>query len=271
MARISALLLAAALAVGTGAAISAQVSIYAAPPDLNAPPADAQKTASGLISRVLTPGKGTEKPAPTDVVTVHYTGWASDGGLYDSSISRDKAAMFPLDKSGLSGWRECVQLMVIGEKRRCWLSEKLAYNGAKNRPKGPMVFDIELLDVRPTPAVAPPDVKAPPADARRTASGLAYKVLRPGTGTRMPRPGDQVLVHYSGWLTNGKLFDSSVSRGEPMSLGLNEVIPGWSEGLQLMSEGERMRMWIPQEIAYKGEQGMPRGMLVFDVELVRVQ
>jgi peptidylprolyl isomerase len=236
-----------------------------------APPPDAARTASGLASRVITPGASTEKPGPTDVVTVHYTGWTADGGMYDSSVARKKPAMFPLDRAALAGWRECVQLMVLGEKRRCWMPEKLAYAGAKNRPTGMMVFDIELLDTRPTPAVAPPDVRQPPKDASRTSTGLAYKVLRPGTGTRRPGPRDQVTVHYSGWTTNGRLFDSSVTRGEPATFLLSDVIAGWNEGLQLMVEGERTRLWIPQDLAYKGEAGGPRGMLVFDVDLIAIE
>jgi peptidylprolyl isomerase len=191
--------------------------------------------------------------------------------LYDSSVARDKPSMFPLDRAALPGWRECVQLMVVGEKRRCWLPEKLAYGGAPNRPKGLMVFDIELLDIHANPTLAPDDVKGPPADASRTSSGLAYKVMRQGNGLRSPRPGGRVVVHYSGWTTNGKLFDSSIPRGEPMTLGLDDVIRGWSEGLQLMVEGERTRFWIPQDLAYRGEQGAPRGMLVFDVELIRIE
>ena len=258
----------------TPAAVAAaqETSIYAPPPDLKAPPADAVKSDSGLVSKVLTPGTGTERPSPSDVVTVHYTGWSvENGALYDSSLERDKPAMFPLDRAALPGWRECVQLMVVGEKRRCWLPEKLAYGGAAKRPKGMMVFDIELLDTRPTPLVPPPDVAGPPADAQRTESGLFYKVLRPGTGVRSPRRTDEVLVHYSGWTTNGRLFDSSVTRGEAMPLSLDEVIPGWAEGLQLMVPGERRRLWIPQELAYKGQQGAPLGMLVFDVELIEIR
>lgn len=249
-----------------------EVSVFAAPPDVKAPPADAVTSESGLSSKVITPGTGMEHPAPTDVVTVHYTGWSSETGeLYDSSLAREKPAMFPLDRAALPGWRECVQLMVIGEKRRCWLPEKLAYGGAEKRPKGMMVFDIELLDTWPSPLVPPPDVKGPPEDASRTSTGLAYKVLRPGTGARNPQRGDRVTVHYSGWTTNGRLFDSSVTRGEPMTIGLDEVIRGWGEGLQLMVEGERTRLWIPQDLAYKGEQGAPPGMLVFDVELIDIE
>jgi FKBP-type peptidyl-prolyl cis-trans isomerase len=261
------------LLVAVPAGVPAQdAGIYAPPSDLKAPPADAVKNASGLVSRVIMPGTGSERPSPTDVVTVHYTGWSAEAGtLYDSSLERDKPAMFPLDRAALPGWRECVQLMTVGETRRCWLPEPLAYRGVAKRPKGTMVFDIELLDTRPTPLVPPPDVAGPPADAERTASGLFHKVLRPGTGIRNPQRTDQVLVHYSGWTTNGRLFDSSVTRGEPTTLGMDEVIPGWAEGLQLMVAGERRRLWIPQELAYKGQQGAPRGMLVFDVELVQIR
>jgi peptidylprolyl isomerase len=117
---------------------------------------------------------------------------------------------------------------------------------------------------------APPDVAAPPADAERAAGGLATKVLKPGTGTRRPRPSDTVTVHYTGWTTDGKMFDSSVVRGEPASFQVDGVIPGWTEGLQLMYEGEKTRFWIPENLAYKGKSA-PYGMLVFDVELIKIQ
>ena len=256
-----------ALTAGAGA----QVSPYTPPPDLTAPPADAAKSPSGLISRVLTPGTGTLKPAATDFVTVHYTGWAaSDGRMFDSSIARGAASTFPLNKS-LAGWRECVSLMAVGEKRRCWVPEDLAYKGQEGRPTGTVVFDIELIETRPSPTIAPPDVEAPPADAKKTSTGLAYKVLRIGTGSRNPAAWSRVTVNYTGWTTDGKMFDSSILRGKPMTLELTGVIPGWTEGVALMVEGERTRFWIPESLAYKGEAGQPRGMLVFDIELVRIE
>ncbi len=92
-------------------------------------------------------------------------------------------------------------------------------------------------------------------------------MIKPGTGTEHPRTSSQVTVHYSGWQTNGKLFDSSVMRGAPASFGLGDVIAGWTEGVQLMVVGEKTRFWIPENLAYKG-QSEPRGMLVFDVELI---
>ena len=242
----------------------------APPPDVAAPPADADKRPSGLASKVVTPGSGSEKPAPTDYVTVHYTGWTSDGKMFDSSVSRGTPSMFPLNRS-LLGWRECVQMMTVGETRRCWLTPDLAYRGQAGRPAGNVVFDIQLLEARKPPAIPPPDVKEPPSDAKRTASGLAYKVLKPGTGTRNPQAWDRVRVHYTGWTTDGKMFDSSITRGQPTSLQLEMVIRGWTEGMQLMVEGERTRLWIPEALAYKGEAGSPKGMLVFDIELVEIQ
>jgi peptidylprolyl isomerase len=259
------------LCVSAATVVSAQVTADLSPPaDLASPPADAEKTASGLVSKMLAKGTSSEKPAATDVVTVDYTGWSSDGRMFDSSIARGKPSTFPLDKS-LPGWRECVQLMTLGERRRCWVPESLAYKGAAGRPKGTVVFDITLIDTRPSPLIPPPDVKEPPADAHRTSSGLAYKVLRPGTGTRHPSSFSMVLVHYTGWTTEGKMFDSSVARGTPATMSLDGVIRGWTEGLQLMVEGERTRFWIPQDLAYKGEAGGPKGMLVFDIELIRIQ
>lgn len=115
---------------------------------------------------------------------------------------------------------------------------------------------------------APSDVAEPPEDAERTASGLASRVLRQGTGDVNPGPTTRVRVHYSGWTTDGERFDSSVERGEPTEFGLNGVIAGWTEGLQLMVVGEQRRFWIPEELAYQGRPGRPAGMLVFDVELI---
>jgi FKBP-type peptidyl-prolyl cis-trans isomerase len=116
----------------------------------------------------------------------------------------------------------------------------------------------------------PPDVAAPPADAVKTPSGLACRVLKPGSGTRHPTATDRVTVHYSGWTTDGKMFDSSVARGEPATFELNGVIPGWTEGVQLMVEGEKRRFWIPENLAYAGQSG-PQGTLVFDIELIKIE
>jgi FKBP-type peptidyl-prolyl cis-trans isomerase len=118
---------------------------------------------------------------------------------------------------------------------------------------------------------APDDVAAPPAEATTTASGLKSTVIKPGTGTRHPTKASRVRVHYTGWTTDGQMFDSSVARNEPISFGLNQVIPGWTEGVQAMVEGETRRLWIPEKLAYAGAAGAPKGMLVFDVELIKIE
>jgi FKBP-type peptidyl-prolyl cis-trans isomerase len=237
------------------------------PSDVAAPPKDAVTLPSGLASKVIQAGAGATKPGATDMVTVHYTGWTTDGKMFDSSHARKEPSTFPLDRV-IKGWGEGVQLMTAGEKRRLWIPEVLAYKGQAGRPAGMLVFDIELLEFTPAPTVPPPDVAAVPADAQRTPSGLAYKVIKPGAGKEHPRTSSQVTVHYSGWQTNGKMFDSSVMRGAPASFGLGDVIAGWTEGVQLMVVGEKTRFWIPENLAYKGQSGVPSGMLVFDVELI---
>lgn len=91
-----------------------------------------------------------------------------------------------------------------------------------------------------------------------------------GQGERRPGPTDRVRVHYTGWKTDGVWFDSSRGRGAPSEFSLNGVIAGWTEGLQLMVEGEQRRFWIPEELAYRGARDRPSGMLVFDVELIAI-
>jgi peptidylprolyl isomerase len=167
----------------------------------------------------------------------------------------------------IPGFSEGLQLMAIGEKRRLWIPEALAYKGQEGRPKGMLVFDVMLIQM---PNRAPSDVKTPPADAKKTASGLAYKVLKAGTGGRKPKASNQVTVHYTGWTTDGKMFDSSVVRGQPATFALDGVIKGWTEGVALMVEGEKTRFWIPEKLAYEGKQA-PYGLLVFEVELIKIE
>jgi FKBP-type peptidyl-prolyl cis-trans isomerase len=121
---------------------------------------------------------------------------------------------------------------------------------------------------------APPDVAAIPADAQVTPSGLAFKILKPGTGSIHPSSLSTVTVHYTGWTTDGKMFDSSVARNEPATFGLGQVISGWTEGLQLMALGEKRRFWIPGQLAYDvpgARPDAPKGMLVFDIELLDIK
>ena len=253
--------------------VSAQVP--ETPQDVAAPPADATCTDSGLCSKVQVAGSGEEHPEAWDSVTVHYSGWTTDGKLFDSSFKRGKPATFPLNRV-IPGWTEGVQLMVEGEICRFWIPSKLAYDNRPGKPAGMLVFDVQLISIDnqpepPAPPKTPEDVAGPSAGAETTASGLASKVLRPGVGDKHPKKSSTVTVHYSGWTTDGELFDSSVVRGEPTTFSLNRVIPGWTEGVQLMVVGERRRFWIPEKLAYAGAAGAPKGMLVFDVELIEIK
>jgi FKBP-type peptidyl-prolyl cis-trans isomerase len=204
-----------------------------APADVATPPADASKTASGLATKVLTKGKGKDHPKDEDTVKVHYTGWTSDGKMFDSSVARGEPTTFGVGQV-IAGWTEALKLMVVGEKRRLWIPAKIAYGetARPGYPAGQLTFEVELLEIipPPKPPEVPKDVAAPPADAKKTASGLAYRVLSKGTGKDHPGPTSRVKVHYSGWTKDGKMFDSSVTRGEPTSFGLNQVIPGWRKG-----------------------------------------
>jgi FKBP-type peptidyl-prolyl cis-trans isomerase len=250
-------------------AIPAPKAVPAVPPDVGAPPDDAPKSASGLAWRVLEPGEGTDRPGSSDLVTIDYTGWTTDGKLFDSTRLRGRPSTLLMERL-MKGMREGLEQMVVGERRRLWVPEALAFAGMKGRPAGMVVLDIELLDFTTSPTVPPPDVAAAPRDAERSYTGLAWRVLRPGTGSEKPGPSSRVTVHYTGWTTDGKMFDSSVMRGQAAELRLDGVIKGWTEGLQMMVTGEKRRFWIPQDLAYKGEPGAPRGTLVFDVELLAI-
>jgi FKBP-type peptidyl-prolyl cis-trans isomerase len=123
-----------------------------------------------------------------------------------------------------------------------------------------------------TPAAA---ASASKADWKTTASGLKYQVMKQGTGTASPKATDTVKVHYHGTLLNGTVFDSSVQRGEPISFPLNGVIPGWTEGLQLMKVGDKFKFEIPPNLAYGAQSPSPaippNSTLVFEVELLGIQ
>jgi peptidylprolyl isomerase len=263
------------------------------PADLARPPA-APKSPKGVAYRVLKPGKG-PKCGPTDVVRAKYTGWTADGRIFETWVTRGE----PMDiavNGTMAGFSDVLPLLSIGDTARLWVPEQLAYQGAPGKPQGPLVYDLELVEIRapekadphgahgdddghghgdvakpqPVPP-APPDVAAPPKDAKKTALGVFYKVQSAGKGGPKPTPTDRVKVHYTGWSTTGESFDSSFKRGKPAEFALTGVIAGWTDGLQVMSVGDKVRFWIPEEHAYKGSPGKPQGMLVFDIELLEIK
>ena len=189
-----------------------------------------------------------------DFVKLRYQIRKHDGKLVEAT-AEGQAAVMAVDRM-IPEWRDAVRTMVAGDKRTVRTAE----------------YDIEteLLEVIKGPET-PADLTAPPADAEKTRSGLAHKVLREGTGTTKPRRRSTVRVNYSGWNGEGRLFDSTILRGQPAEFRLENVIAGWTEGLQLMVEGEVRRFWIPAKLAYEGSPAKPQGMLVFDIELVEVK
>ena len=240
--------------------------------------ADTLKTKSGLKYIVVQANKNGAKPDSGGSVTVSYTGYFLDGNIFDSSSDRNKPFTFLLGKKQvIAGWDEALMLMHKGEKFRVIVPYQLGY-GEKGYqgvipPKTTLVFDMELVDTKPPVKLVAYDVTG--KEVKTTESGLKYILVNKGTGAKA-EPGMKVKVHYTGYFEDGKVFDSSVERGEPIEFGLGQgmVIKGWEEGISLMNVGDKMRLIIPYQLAY-GEAGRPpvipaKSQLTFDVELVNV-
>jgi peptidylprolyl isomerase len=238
-------------------------------------------TASGLRFIELTPGSG-ENPKPGDIVSVHYTGTLTDGTKFDSSVDRGKPIEFRIGKGQvIPGWDEGIAMLKPGGKARLVIPPQLGYGergaGADIPPNATLIFEVELVSVKPGPPGAP---KAPTevkeADYTKTATGLKYYDMVVGEGD-LAEAGKKVSVNYTGWMTDSKMFDSSLERGVPFDfvLGRKQVIPGWDEGVTGMKVGGKRQLIIPSELAYgdKGAGGVipPKATLIFEVELLGVK
>ena len=237
---------------------------------------NAMTTPSGLQYLELTPGTG-DAPKAGDIVSVHYTGTLTDGTVFDTSIQRGEPIKFELGSGQvIPGWDEGIALMKKGGKARLTIPPNLAYGergaGGVIPPNATLIFEVELVDVQPGVTIGPP-TKIEDSQYTTTPSGLKYYDLKVGDGAT-PSKGQQVSVHYSGWLTDGTLFDSSLKRGEPFAfaLGAGNVIPGWDEGVATMKIGGKRQLLIPANLAYgaRGAGGVipPNATLVFEVELL---
>ncbi len=230
----------------------------------------AKKLGKDMRSLVVTKGQGNKKPETTDSAEFHLAGWDKDGTLFENTAAFGRPRNGDISKQPV-GIQQALATMTEGETRRVWLAEGVSRQSYV--PKGPLVYDITLARIieKQAPPKTPKDVAKPPKGAQKTASGVSYKFLKRGKGTIKPTADQKVQVHYSGWTTDGKMFDSSVTRGQPAEFGLRQVIKGWTDGLQVMSVGDKTRFWIPQALAYQGRPGKPKGMLVFDVELLAIR
>ncbi len=224
--------------------------------------------------------RGTQ-PQAGDKVDVHYTGYFEDGKIFDSSVRRGQPIAFTLGRGQvIKGWDEGISKLAVGEKARLLIPYQLAY-GENGRPpiipaKANLIFDVELVAVHPQVTPLPFDTKG--KDTVKTASGLQYIVVKKAdSNTPKAEKGKMVKVHYTGYFKDGRVFDSSVQRGQPFTfkLGMGQVIKGWEEGVALMHVGEKFRFIIPYQLAY-GENGYPGAIppktdLIFDVELLGVE
>jgi peptidylprolyl isomerase len=205
-------------------------------------------------------------------VSFHYTAWDATGRMFDTTETRGQPRQ-TLPFKEPPGLEDALTQMTVGERARFWIPPALT-KGSVNAPAGQLCYEIQLVDLKPAPKAPPPvpaDVKEPPKDAKKTAGGVFYKVIKPGTGKDHPKPTDSVKVNYTGWTTDGRMFDSSYVKGQPAQFSLQGVIKGWTDGIPTMVVGDTTRFWIPVELAYNHQPGRPDGMLVFDVELLSIE
>jgi peptidylprolyl isomerase len=234
------------------------------------------KTASGLEYTITQEGKkGGKQPKPGDMVTVHYTGKFTNDTVFDSSVKRGEPIKFTLGVGQvIKGWDEGIALLHEGDKAVFTIPPDLGYGSQARGPipaNSTLIFEVELIAVKEKIVPKPFDVAG--KDTVTTASGL--KVIKIAeTKGEQPKPGQTVNVHYTGYLLDGKKFDSSVERDQPFqfALGQGQVIRGWDEGIALLKKGEKARLIIPYTLGY-GENGYPpiipaKADLVFDVELI---
>ena len=247
------------------------------PKDFEAPPANAQVIKStGIKYESVHAGTGTEKPRTFDTVTFSYTAWDKTGRMFDSTEVRKRPSVAAPYRQ-TAAMESVLTSMVAGERVRFWADAKdmqLPGMAGPNAPTGLVCYELEIAQIAkaPTaPPAAPSDVAKPPGDAKKTESGIFYKVLKTGKGGAKPTPADSVSVNYTGWKTDGRMFDTSWLKGRAYDTSLHGVIKGWTEGLQLMSAGDTFRFWIPEELAYKGAPDKPQGTLVFDIELLSIK
>lgn len=234
---------------------------------------DTITTASGLKYIVVKTGNGV-KAESGNRVTAHYTGYFTDGKIFDSSVERGEPFKFEIGKNKvIKGWDEGLALMDIGSKYRFIVPPDLAYGSVDRGPipaNSTLIFDVELINAEKSLASVPYDVQG--KDTLTTQSGLQYIVVKEGKGAK-PKSGNTVKVHYTGYLIDGNIFDSSIPRDEPFqfNLGIGQVIKGWDEGVALMNKGAKYRLIIPYKLGYgpMGYGPIPaKATLIFDVELL---
>lgn len=250
---------------------------YAAPFD--GQPISSKKTESGLTIEEFVVGDGAEAVKGSEV-EVHYTGYLTDGTVFDTSKKRNRAFSFPLGEGRvIKGWDEGVEGMKVGGKRRLIVPASLGYGerrAGKIPPGATLVFTIELLSVTPPPPPPQPltAFEGKPLSTKKLEDGLVVHEYKVGEGPEA-KAGDIVAVHYRGTLKDGTEFDSSLAR-KPITfpLGQGRVIKGWDLGIAGMKVGGLRKLEIPAKLAY-GERARGKipanSDLTFTVELMSIK
>lgn len=250
-------------------------------------PEEYSTTESGLKYRIRRKSEG-DKPTPDKMVSIDYRVWLDDGTILETTYGTGGVpATFQLNTDHARGRAEGIQLVAPGGMIELEVPEAPAVADRPALPK--LHYLIELHKVMEAPkATDPPGVDPRPGSSAQpgrvdedapeefttTASGLKYRIRRKSDG-RKPTPANAVKVHYKGWLDSGAQFDSSYDRGNPADFGLGSVIPGWTEGLQLVGTGGMIELEIPSKLGY-GPGGKPPvippdATLHFLVELIDVK
>lgn len=229
-------------------------------------------TKSGLTYYDLKVGDGPQPASEQTKATVHWSGWLEDGTLIGSSYTSGNPYTTQID-GVVPGWTEGVLSMKVGGKRRLEVPPELAYGeqGAPPRilPNSSLVFEIELLKIEDPQAQRPLEGLTPVT----TDSGLKYYDFKVGDGEQ-PQQGAIVTLNFTGWLTDGKLFDTSATRQQEVKYKLAHAVPGWQEGIGSMRAGGIRRLEIPAELGF-GERGAPGKIppnadLIYEIELLSV-
>lgn len=248
-----------------------------------------KETPSGLQYIVITDAEGEFNPSESDWVEIDYVGRRLDGTVFDPGTETSTEKRGPIRfllNSVVKGMTEGLTLMTTGDEFHFFLHPSLAYGdqGTPDGAIGPneaLIFEVKLRRVinpernlAASKAFLAENRNRP--DVIQTESGLQFEILERGpAGGKSPTESDVVLVNYRGTLIDGVEFDSSYARGEAVQFPIANVIRGWTEGVQLMSVGDKFRFYIPPELAY-GAIGTPGGpiapndLLIFDVELLSV-
>ncbi len=237
---------------------------------------DYKTTASGLKYIIHEKGKGVQ-PKPGEKVTVHYEGRLMNDTIFDTSYKRGQPFTFTLGQGQvIKGWDEGIALLNEGDSATFIIPPDLGYGQQSAGPipaNSTLKFTVKLVKVLPEIKVEPYNTAG--KDTIKTPSGLKLIIVsEKNRNNERPSKGSTVKVHYTGYFEDGKVFDSSVKRGEPISfpIGKGRVIPGWDEGISLLKVGDKVRFLIPYQLAY-GEAGRApvipaKTNLIFDVELI---